>query len=65
LDQGAIEWIDVTELGRIVALRAPGRQSPEDVTLFKSLGLGLEDIAVANRVYQKAKEVGVGRWLEI
>ena len=27
--------------------RYPGRQSPQDVTLFKSLGLGIEDIAVA------------------
>jgi ornithine cyclodeaminase/alanine dehydrogenase-like protein (mu-crystallin family) len=65
LDQGVLEWIDVTELGRIVALRAPGRQSAEDVTLFKSLGLGLEDIAVAIRVYEKAKAAGVGRWVEL
>jgi alanine dehydrogenase len=65
LDQGVIEWIDITELGRIVAQRAPGRQAQEDVTLFKSLGLGLEDIAVAIKVYQKAKETNVGRWFEI
>jgi ornithine cyclodeaminase/alanine dehydrogenase-like protein (mu-crystallin family) len=65
LDQGVIEWIDVVELGRIVALRSPGRQSPADVTLFKSLGIGLEDIAVAIRVYHKAKEAGVGRWIEL
>ena len=31
-----------------------------DVTLFKSLGIGLEDIAVAARVFAKAKEAGVG-----
>ena len=65
LDQGVLEWIDVGELGRVVAMRSPGRQSPEDVTLFKSLGIGLEDIAVAIKVYQKAKEAGVGRWLEL
>jgi alanine dehydrogenase len=65
LDQGVIEWIDVAELGRVVAMRAPGRQSPEDITLFKSLGIGLEDIAVAMKVYQKAKEAGVGQWLEL
>src|SRR5262245_2037845 len=64
LDQGVIEWIDIAELGRVVAMRAAGRQSPQDVTLFKSLGLGLEDIAVAIRVYQKAKEAGIGRWIE-
>jgi ornithine cyclodeaminase/alanine dehydrogenase-like protein (mu-crystallin family) len=65
LDQGVLEWIDVAELGRVVAMRAPGRQSADDITLFKSLGIGLEDIAVAIRVYQKAKEAGVGRWLEL
>ena len=65
LDQGVLEWIDVAELGRVVAMRSPGRQSPDDITLFKSLGIGLEDIAVAIKVYHKAKEAGVGRWLEV
>jgi alanine dehydrogenase len=65
LDQGVIEWIDIAELGRVVAMRAPGRQSPQDVTLFKSLGIGLEDVAVGIKLYQKAKEAGVGTWLEI
>lgn len=65
LDEGVIEWIDVAELGRIVATRAPGRQSPQDVTLFKSLGIGLEDIAVAIRVYETAKAAGVGKWVEL
>ncbi len=65
LDQGVIEWIDVAELGRVLAMRAPGRQSPEDITLFKSLGIGLEDIAVAKKVYDKAKAAGVGRWVEL
>jgi alanine dehydrogenase len=65
LDQHIIEWMDVAELGRVVAMRTPGRQSPEDITLFKSLGIGLEDIAVAAKVYQKAKDAGVGRWLDL
>ncbi len=65
LDQGIVEWIDIAELGRVVAMRAPGRQSAEDITLFKSLGLGLEDIAVAIKVYHKAKEAGVGRWIDV
>lgn len=65
LDQGVIEWIDIAELGRVVAMRTPGRQSAKDITLFKSLGIGLEDIAVAKKVYDKAKEAGVGRWLDL
>jgi ornithine cyclodeaminase/alanine dehydrogenase-like protein (mu-crystallin family) len=46
-------------------MRAPGRRSAQDVTLFKSLGIGLEDIAVAKKVYDKAKEARVGRWLDL
>lgn len=65
LDSDVLQWSDVAELGRIVAKRAAGRESPADVTLFKSLGLGLEDIAVAIKVYQKAKDAGVGKWLEL
>lgn len=65
LDQGVLDWIDVAELGRVVAMRSAGRQSPEDITLFKSLGIGLEDIAVAIKVYHKAKEGGVGRWIDL
>jgi ornithine cyclodeaminase/alanine dehydrogenase-like protein (mu-crystallin family) len=65
LDLGVLDWIDVAELGRVVAMRSPGRQSAEDITLFKSLGIGLEDIAVAIKVYQKAKEAGVGRWIDV
>ena len=65
LDQRVIEWIDVQEIGRLVANRAPGRQSPQEVTLFKSLGIGLEDVAVAVKVLAKAKEAGIGKWLEL
>ena len=65
LDRGVFEWIDVAEIGRVVANRVPGRQSDQDVTLFKSLGIGLEDIAVAIRVFQKAKAENVGKWIDM
>ncbi|QEL20334.1 ornithine cyclodeaminase family protein [Limnoglobus roseus] len=54
-------WADVVELAHIVAGRVPGRGSPTDVTIFKSLGLGLEDVATAAKVYQKAVAQKVGR----
>ena len=44
--------------------RFTGRAHAQDVTLFKSLGIAVEDVAVAARVYQKAREAGVGRPLE-
>jgi alanine dehydrogenase len=42
------------ELGEVVAGLKPGRASREDITLFKSLGLAVEDVATADLVYRKA-----------
>jgi len=60
IERGVISWESVTELGRIVAGRDIGRTSEEDVTLFKSNGIALEDISTALRVYNLARERGVG-----
>ena len=48
------------ELGDVVAGRAQGRTSPEEITLFKSLGLAIEDVAAAGLVYRAAKAAGRG-----
>lgn len=50
-----------TELGDVAAGRAPGRTSPGQVTIFKSLGLAVEDVAAAALVYRRACERGIGR----
>src|SRR5438128_10555172 len=64
LEEGAIHWADIHELGQVIVGRYTGRAHPEDVTLFKSLGIAIEDIAVAARVYAKAQAAGLGRRLE-
>ena len=46
------------ELGEVVSGTRPGRQSDEEVTLFKSLGLAVEDVATAELVYRKALSGG-------
>lgn len=48
------------ELGDIVAGRAQGRTSPDEITLFKSLGLAIEDVAAAGLVYRASKATGRG-----
>lgn len=48
------------ELGQVVAGRHPGRTDPGQITLFKSHGIALEDLALAAVVYQKAQEQGLG-----
>jgi ornithine cyclodeaminase/alanine dehydrogenase-like protein (mu-crystallin family) len=58
---GVFGWADVYEFAHVLTGRYPGRQSPQDVTVFKSLGLGVEDVAVAAKVVEKARAAGVGR----
>jgi len=53
------------ELAAVVAGRHPGRRSATEVTLFKSLGIGLEDLAAASLVYDRAIETGAGRPLPL
>jgi ornithine cyclodeaminase/alanine dehydrogenase len=58
---GRLAWSDVHELGDLVTGKVRGRTSPSDVTLFKSLGIALEDIAFAKLIHQRAVEAKVGR----
>jgi alanine dehydrogenase len=61
LGAGVLKWEDVYDLAPVLLGKYPGRGSPRDVTVFKSLGLGIEDIAVAARLVQLARQQGVGR----
>jgi alanine dehydrogenase len=54
-------WARVRELSEIVAAKVPGRTGADQVTLFKSSGIASEDIAVAGRIYELARERGVGK----
>jgi len=49
------------ELGEVASGAVPGRTSPAEVTVFKSLGMAVEDIAAAHLAYVKAAERGLGR----
>ena len=61
LNAGVLKWEDVYNLAPVLVGKYPGRESPRDVTVFKSLGLGIEDIAVAVRLVQLARQKGIGR----
>jgi ornithine cyclodeaminase/alanine dehydrogenase-like protein (mu-crystallin family) len=53
------------ELGEILAGREPGRTSDGEVTVFKSLGLAIEDVAAAALAYRRAKQAGRGIQVEL
>ena len=57
LENGSFQWSDANELKDVISGREPGRGTPEEITLFKSVGLALEDLAVAVVVYRKAIEL--------
>jgi ornithine cyclodeaminase/alanine dehydrogenase-like protein (mu-crystallin family) len=65
IETGKRHWEDFTELRDVVAGCKPGRTDASDVTLFKSGGIALEDVAIGRVIYERAIERGVGRQLDI
>jgi ornithine cyclodeaminase len=55
----------VGEVGEVLIGTAPGRASDQEITLFKSLGLAIEDLASAHFLYAEAKRVGAGVEVEL
>jgi ornithine cyclodeaminase len=60
IDEDAIQG----ELGEVLAGQVPGRTGPEEITLFKSLGLAVEDLAAALHVYTNGLARGIGTVVE-
>ncbi len=65
IEQGVLRWEDVHELGEVVAGKHPGRPSADAITLFESQGVAMEDVAVAVRLVERARERGVGMEIPI
>jgi ornithine cyclodeaminase len=64
--EGALDEDHVVgELGEVVVGLAPGRGSEEEITLFRSLGLAVEDLASARHIYERATATGAGTWVEL
>jgi ornithine cyclodeaminase len=53
------------ELGELVLGRVEGRRSDTEITIFKSLGMAVEDVSTAELVYRRAAERGIGRGITI
>ena len=59
-EAGLLHWENLAELGDILVGRRPGRASDRDITLFKSHGMGLQDLYAAKFVLDAAIELGLG-----
>ena len=51
----------VAEIGDVCGGRVPGRRSAAEITVFKSLGMAVEDVAAAHLAFERASERGLGR----
>ncbi len=51
VNEGLLDWNGVIELSDVLAGKRPGRTAPDQVTLFESQGLAVEDIALAEHLY--------------
>ena len=61
VSSGVLDWLEVHELQEVVAGEIAGRQSDDDVVVFKSNGLAALDVAVAAAVVERARSAGAGR----
>lgn len=66
LNSGEIsqEWI-ASELGEIINGSKPGRQSPDQITLYKSVGVAVQDAVAAGRALRRAEELGLGEIIDL
>ncbi len=55
----------VAELGEIILGKKKGRTSSNEITIFKSVGLAVQDATVAKIIYEKAKKLGIGKEIEL
>jgi ornithine cyclodeaminase/alanine dehydrogenase-like protein (mu-crystallin family) len=62
LDDGERDWssLPIVELKDVVTRRVQARTAPGQITLFKSIGLAVEDVIAAAFVYERARAAGIG-----
>ena len=60
VSRGLLLWEQVSELWQVVGGAKPGRRSADDITLFKSLGMAMWDVAAGKAAYDRAVAQGVG-----
>jgi alanine dehydrogenase len=65
LEKGVFDWSRAVELADVVAGNAVGRSTRDSVTLFKSVGLAIEDVALGGKLLDLARAQGVGKMLPL
>jgi alanine dehydrogenase len=60
LEKGRLHARQLVELGDVLISQRAGRQNPDEITLFESQGMAIQDLAVGVRVLAAARERGLG-----
>jgi len=60
LEKGRLHARQLIELGDVISGRQPGRSAPDQITLFESQGMAVQDLAVAAQTEELARERGLG-----
>jgi ornithine cyclodeaminase/alanine dehydrogenase-like protein (mu-crystallin family) len=60
IQHGILDWLEVHELHEVVSGELPGRQSPDDIVVFKSNGIAAWDVAIAATAVERARDRKVG-----
>jgi len=61
ISEGLINENDIISIGDIITGKMPGRTSDSEITVFKSVGISAQDVAVGKLVYDRALEKGIGQ----
>jgi ornithine cyclodeaminase/thiomorpholine-carboxylate dehydrogenase len=60
-----IDPADGAELGEVLLGRKPGRESPDEITVYKAMGHAIEDLVTADLVYRRAVERSIGQTIQL
>ena len=65
IDAGVITKDDIYgEIGEIIMGKKPGRENDEEITIYDTVGMGIQDLAMAKAIYEHALKEGLGGWFE-
>ena len=65
LEKGRLHVGALTELGEVIAGLRPGRTSSEQITLFESQGMAIQDLAIGAELLKRARAAGIGQTVDI
>ncbi len=65
IEKGWLRWNQLTEIGEVIAKQHPGRTSGQQISLYESHGMGLQDLWVGVKMLKLARERGVGTELPV